>query len=137
MIYLILTVHVIVSLFLILVVLLQRGSGADLSVFGGGGTQAAFGARSAASVLHRMTVWGFIAFIVTTISYNFLASDRNRDSVLSGAASAPAAVNEAATEPITGAADESVPESAATAPETPPAEATSDESGDVPPDTAD
>ena len=32
-------------LFLILVVLLQQGKGADLSVFGGGTTQAAFGAR--------------------------------------------------------------------------------------------
>lgn len=86
MIYLVATVHIVVSIFLILVVLLQRGSGADLSVFGGGGTQAAFGARSAASVLHKMTVWAFVAFIVTTISYNFLASDGNRGSVLSGAA---------------------------------------------------
>ena len=44
------------------------GKGADLSVFGGGATQAAFGARGAASLLHKLTVWGFVAFIVTTVS---------------------------------------------------------------------
>ncbi len=100
MIYLVATVHIVVSIFLILVVLLQRGSGADLSVFGGGGTQAAFGARSAASVLHKMTVWAFVAFIVTTISYNFLASDGNRGSVLSGAAAELPAATEVSEEAV-------------------------------------
>jgi len=61
------TIHVLVSIFLILVVLLQQGKGADLSVFGGGGTQAAFGARGAATILHKMTVFGFISFVITTI----------------------------------------------------------------------
>jgi len=89
-IYLVVTVHIIVSIFLILVVLLQRGAGADLSVFGGGGTQAAFGARSAATLLHKLTVWSFVAFTVTTISYNFLASHRDRGSVLSETAGAAA-----------------------------------------------
>ena len=45
MLYLVYAIHVIICLFLILVVLLQQGKGADLSVFGGGSTQAAFGAR--------------------------------------------------------------------------------------------
>ncbi len=99
MIYLVVTVHIIVAIFLILVVLLQRGAGADLSVFGGGGTQAAFGARSAATLLHKLTVWSFVAFIVTTISYNFLASHRDRDSVLSEAAGV-AAVEAVETTPV-------------------------------------
>lgn len=101
MIYLVATIHVIVAIFLILVVLLQRGSGADLSVFGGGGTQAAFGARSAASLLHKMTVWGFVAFTITTISYNFLAGGKQQESVLSGAA---AAGETAVEEPVAGEA---------------------------------
>ena len=118
MIYLVATVHIVVSIFLILVVLLQRGSGADLSVFGGGGTQAAFGARSAASVLHKMTVWAFVAFIVTTISYNFLASDGNRGSVLSGAAAELPAATEVddgavpVAEPAATEADEATDETA-------------------------
>jgi preprotein translocase subunit SecG len=66
-IYLLYALHIIVCLFLILVVLLQQGKGADLSVFGGGSTQTAFGARGAATLLHKLTVASFIAFIVTTV----------------------------------------------------------------------
>ncbi|HEX6160737.1 MAG TPA: preprotein translocase subunit SecG, partial [Thermoanaerobaculia bacterium] len=46
MIYALVTLHVLISLFLILVVLVQQGKGADLAgAFGGGGSQTAFGAR--------------------------------------------------------------------------------------------
>ncbi len=76
------TIHIVVSLFLILVVLLQQGKGADLSVFGGGGTQAAFGARGAATLLHKLTVWGFVAFIVTTMAIGFLQTQRTQSSVM-------------------------------------------------------
>ncbi len=62
------TIHVLTCLFLILVVLLQQGKGADLSVFGGGGTMTAFGARGAASLLHKLTVGGFILFTITTLA---------------------------------------------------------------------
>jgi len=72
MIYIVYAIHVLVCLFLILVVLLQQGSGADLSVFGGGGTQTAFGARSATSLLHKLTVAGFVCFVLTTIAIGFL-----------------------------------------------------------------
>ncbi|HWN45338.1 MAG TPA: preprotein translocase subunit SecG [Thermoanaerobaculia bacterium] len=67
MIYLLYTIHVIVCIFLILVVLLQQGKGADLSVFGGGTTQAAFGARGATTLLHKLTVISFAIFILTTL----------------------------------------------------------------------
>ena len=83
MLYLVYTIHIVVSLFLIGVVLLQQGKGADLSVFGGGGTQAAFGARGAASLLHKMTVWGFVAFIVTTMAIGFLQTQRDQASLMS------------------------------------------------------
>ncbi|RMH20288.1 MAG: preprotein translocase subunit SecG [Acidobacteria bacterium] len=74
-------VHVTVSLFLIAVVLLQQGKGADLSVFGGGGTMTAFGARGAATMLHKLTVISFILFIVTTMSIGTL--QRSGSSVMS------------------------------------------------------
>ncbi|HEV7508213.1 MAG TPA: preprotein translocase subunit SecG [Thermoanaerobaculia bacterium] len=67
MIYLLETVHILVCVFLILVVLLQQGKGADLSVFGGGSTQTAFGARTATTLLHKLTVASFVIFIVTTV----------------------------------------------------------------------
>ncbi len=99
MIYLLYTIHVLVCLFLILVVLLQQGKGADLSVFGGGATQAAFGARGAVSILHKLTVWGFVAFIATTITIGFMTSSNKSSSVLSNV---PTAAEEAgATEEAT------------------------------------
>ena len=72
----------IVCLFLILVVLLQQGKGADLSVFGGGSTQTAFGARGAATLLHKLTVVSFVIFIVTTMSIAFLQGGAKKASVM-------------------------------------------------------
>jgi len=83
LIYVLYTVHVLVSLFLILVVLLQQGKGADLSVFGGGATQAAFGARGSVNVLHRLTVACFVLFILTTLSIGLMKA-RGNPSVMRG-----------------------------------------------------
>ena len=83
MIYIVYSIHVVICLFLILVVLLQQGKGADLSVFGGGTTQAAFGARGAATILHKMTVAGFIGFILTTMAIGFLQTGSSQSSVMS------------------------------------------------------
>ena len=82
-IYVLYTIHVVICLFLILVVLLQQGKGADLSVFGGGSTQAAFGARGAATILHKMTVAGFVGFILTTMTIGFLQTGSSQSSVMS------------------------------------------------------
>jgi preprotein translocase subunit SecG len=68
MMFLLYTLLVLVCFFLILVILLQQGSGADLSVFGGGSTQTAFGARSASQVIHKLTVFGFVAFVLLTLT---------------------------------------------------------------------
>jgi preprotein translocase subunit SecG len=111
------TVHVIVCLFLILVVLLQQGKGADLSVFGGGGTQAAFGARGATTLLHKLTVIGFIGFILTTMGIGLLkTSQRNASVITDLPVSAPATPGPAALEPApaeaTPAAAEATPAAA-------------------------
>ncbi len=83
-------IHVIVSLFLILVVLVQQGKGADLAgAFGGGGSQTAFGARGATTLLHKLTTGFFVAFVVTSLTLAILQA-RPRASVMSGQA-APAA----------------------------------------------
>jgi len=82
-IYIVYGIHVVICLFLILVVLLQQGKGADLSVFGGGSTQAAFGARGAATILHKMTVAGFVGFILTTITIGFMQTGGSQASVMS------------------------------------------------------
>ena len=83
MIYLLYAVHIIVCIFLILVVLLQQGKGADLSVFGGGSTQTAFGARGATTLLHKLTVTSFVIFIVTTLAIAVFQGGGRGGSVMS------------------------------------------------------
>jgi preprotein translocase subunit SecG len=101
MIYLFYTVHVLICFFLILVVLLQQGKGADLSVFGGGSTMTAFGARGAATLLHKMTVFSFVAFIVTTLAINILQGQREESSVMTTVEETEAAAEEPAAEETT------------------------------------
>lgn len=83
MIYLLYAIHLLICIFLILVVLLQQGKGADLSVFGGGSTQTAFGAVGATSLLHKLTVTSFVLFIVTTMTIAIL-SGQHDEGVMSG-----------------------------------------------------
>ncbi len=81
-------IHVIVCFFLILVVLLQKGKGQDIgSAFGGGGTQTAFGARSGATLLTKLTAVMAAVFMLTSITLTILISRPGADSVIgSGAA---------------------------------------------------
>jgi preprotein translocase subunit SecG len=68
-------VHVVVSVFLIMVVLLQTGKRADLAgAFGGGGSQTAFGTRGAATLLSKLTTAAAIGFMVTSMSLAILGS---------------------------------------------------------------
>jgi preprotein translocase subunit SecG len=67
------TLHVIVSVILVLVVLLQSGKGADLSgAFGGGATQTAFGSRGPASFLSKMTTIAAVIFMLTSIGLSMI-----------------------------------------------------------------
>ncbi|QHN03531.1 preprotein translocase subunit SecG [Granulicella sp. WH15] len=71
--YLTVVLHVIISLFLIGVVLLQQGKSADLAgAFGGQGSQTAFGPRGAANLLTKMTTYAAICFMVTSIGLTIL-----------------------------------------------------------------
>jgi preprotein translocase subunit SecG len=94
--YFVVVVHVIVSLFLIGVVLIQQGRSADLAgAFGGQGSQTAFGPRAAANVLTRLTTWSAIIFMVTSLSLTvlFVRSTKSHsvlDDVKPPSSSAPA-----------------------------------------------
>src|ERR1700680_3496345 len=84
-------IHVIVSVFLIAVILLQQGKSADLAgAFGGQGSQTAFGPRGAANLLTKLTAWSAIIFMITSISLFVLIGRRSSShSVLEGTKTAP------------------------------------------------
>src|ERR1700749_1963598 len=86
MFYLVLTIHVIVCIFLVVVVLLQQGKSADLAgAFGGQGSQTAFGPRGAANLLTRLTTWCAVIFMITSIGLTILMQKRSGGhSVLEG-----------------------------------------------------
>ena len=68
-------VYVLACLFLILVVLLQTGKRADLAgAFGGGGSQTAFGARGAASVLAKLTTGSAVLFMLLALWLSILST---------------------------------------------------------------
>jgi len=75
------TIHVLVCFFIIIVVLLQSGKSGDISAaFGGQGSQTAFGPRGAASALSRATTWSAVAFMITSITLAVYASKRTTGS---------------------------------------------------------
>jgi len=66
---LLVTLHVSVCLVLIVVIMLQSGSAADLAgAFGGAGSQTAFGPRGAATLLSRATTWCAIVFMMSSLT---------------------------------------------------------------------
>jgi preprotein translocase subunit SecG len=109
--------HVIVAVFLILVVLLQTGKRADLAgAFGGGGSQTAFGARGAATLLSRLTAWSAGIFMATSLILSLMASSgtSGRGSVLDAV---PAPAQSSA--PATPTPSKSAPTNPAPTPPTP------------------
>ncbi len=66
--------YVLVCLFLIMVVLLQQGKGADLAgAFGGGGSQTSFGPRGTTNIMHRMTTGAFVLFVLLCLTLTILS----------------------------------------------------------------
>jgi preprotein translocase subunit SecG len=67
--YVLVTLHVLVCFVLVIVIMLQSGSAADLAgAFGGAGSQTAFGPRGAATFLSRATTWCAIVFMMTSLA---------------------------------------------------------------------
>jgi preprotein translocase subunit SecG len=91
--YVIVAIYVLVCLVLSLVILLQQGRGGDIaSAFGGSSSQAAFGARSGATLLTKATAIAAILFMLGALTLSIIGQRGGSGSLLSGtAAPAPAA----------------------------------------------
>jgi preprotein translocase subunit SecG len=88
--------HVIVCVFLIAVVLLQRGRGADIgAVFGAGAGGTVFGARGAGNFLTKATTASAVIFMLTSLTLAYFGrSGENRlefESVQTEGTAAPVA----------------------------------------------
>jgi preprotein translocase subunit SecG len=100
--YVIVTLYVIVCALLILTILLQQGKGGDIAnAFGGGSSQAVFGARSGATLLTRATSVLAALFVIGAITLT-VWGQRGPGSVvggIDGPPPAPAPAAPAATTP--------------------------------------
>ena len=74
---LLLTLHMIFTIVLVLVILLQTGKGADIgAVFGGGG--AVFGSVGATTFLHKLTIGLAAAFMATSLLLAIIAPRQSK-----------------------------------------------------------
>jgi preprotein translocase subunit SecG len=103
-------VHLIACVFLILVVLLQTGKGAEMgAVFGGGGSTTLFGASGAGNFLTKLTTGTAIVFFITSLILAYSSIARTRSTVFDEPLPAPPPLNS----PAQGAADAPVQDNAA------------------------
>ena len=102
--------HVIVCIFLIFVVLLQQGNAADWSgAFGGGGSQTAFGARGASTLLSKATTASAIIFMITSLALTILISQPGTNSVIRKGAKQTTPAPQSQTQPAAPAAAPAAP----------------------------
>jgi preprotein translocase subunit SecG len=77
--------HVIVCFFLMAVVLLQRGKGAEMgAVFGGGASSTVFGGRGAGNFLTKLTTGSAIVFMCTSLTLSYIATSRSGERLFEG-----------------------------------------------------
>ena len=89
--------YVLVCLFLVMVVLLQQGKGADLAgAFGGGGSQTSFGPRGGTNIMHRMTTGAFILFVLLCLTLTILSGKQGKSVMEDVGLAAPAEASQPA-----------------------------------------
>ncbi|MBW2064959.1 MAG: preprotein translocase subunit SecG [Deltaproteobacteria bacterium] len=77
-------IHVTVSIALILIVLLQKGKGANIGAAFGGSSQTVFGSTGATPFLHKVTVGAAVIFMITSLTLAFLFGRGAPTSVMKG-----------------------------------------------------
>ncbi|MCX8026230.1 MAG: preprotein translocase subunit SecG [Thermodesulfovibrionales bacterium] len=67
-------IHIIVCLFLVFIVLIQSGKGAEIGAAFGGSSQTLFGSRGAATFLNKLTTAAAIVFMLTSLALTFVTT---------------------------------------------------------------
>ena len=77
-------IHILVCVFLVSIVLLQHGKGADIGATFGGGGESLFGTEGPVPILNKITTAAAIIFMVTSISLAYLSAHSTGGSVMGG-----------------------------------------------------
>lgn len=78
-----LIIHVLVSISLVIIVLLQAGKGAETGAsFGGGSSQTMFGARGGQSFLSKLTTMTATIFMLTSLSLAYFHDQEGSGSIM-------------------------------------------------------
>jgi preprotein translocase subunit SecG len=93
--------HSVVCISLILIVLLQKGKGADMGAAFGGSSQAVFGSTGAMSFLTKTTTIVAIVFMLTSLGLTIMSGRGRSSSIMEGVnpTKAPAAQTSAPAAP--------------------------------------
>jgi len=111
--------HVFVCIFLVAVVLLQRGKGAEIgAVFGSGASSTVFGSRGAGNFLTKLTTGSAIVFMLTSLTLSYVTTTARENQLFQEGLETETVAEERAFEEV-GTADPEAP--APDAPEAPPA----------------
>jgi preprotein translocase subunit SecG len=100
-------IHVIVSVGLILVVLLQTGKGAEVGAVFGGSSSTIFGSSGAGNFLTRLTTGMAIVFMMTSLTLGYFAGKKPTTTIFDNRA--PAVEQRAPTQPAVPAPQQSAP----------------------------
>ncbi len=74
--------HVVVCLFLISIVLLQHGKGADIGATFGGSNQSLFGTEGPLPLLNKITTLAAIVFMGTSVTLAYISANQSSGSVM-------------------------------------------------------
>jgi preprotein translocase subunit SecG len=81
--------HVLVSIALIVIVLLQSGKGAEMGAsFGASGSQSVFGAGGGTTFMSKLTTGAAIIFMLTSLTLAYRSSHVSTSSIMNGVKSA-------------------------------------------------
>ncbi len=111
-------IHVLACLFLIVIVLLQTGKGAEMGAVFGGSSSTVFGSSGAGNFLTRLTTGVAVLFMCTSLSLTYFSGRQGTATIFDDApaASAPAVPADAAAPapqaPVAPAADAAAPQPA-------------------------
>ncbi len=104
--FIIILLHVFVCIALILIVLLQRGKGADMGSAFGGTSQTVFGSRGATSFLTKVTAAAAIIFMFRSLILAFLFGKGSTSSIMEGVSQPQAPVTQGAEAPASAPVEE-------------------------------